>query len=66
MNGTLSLDTASPTETRFLSYLNCLLFPNSRASLLPFRCRASKRFRMPSLAELIRAKRFSEMDYDTG
>ena len=28
--------------------------------------RASKRFRMPSLAELIRAKRFPEKDYDTG
>ena len=28
--------------------------------------RASKRFCMPSLAELIRAKRFSERDYDTG
>ena len=27
--------------------------------------RVSKRFRLPSLAELIRAKRFPEMDYDT-
>ncbi len=28
--------------------------------------RVSKRFRLPSLAELIRAKRFLEKDYDTG
>ncbi|MCD6456201.1 MAG: hypothetical protein J7K81_05365 [Methanophagales archaeon] len=28
--------------------------------------RVSKRFRMPSLAELIMVKRFPEKDYDTG